>query len=178
MSNNIGFLNTCEQYHLNCQIVKINKSFKSDLDGHNYTNATISLIPEVSTQQMMLFSRHLPQNVYKFKPDEYGTMRESDIPDGYEMFAIFPYPMAHFGKVMFCRANHYCQQTHFHVMTTTSIEMLSTKNKNIIEQITGRSKINGLIVYPNLADELSEEQMIMIESEAGIGHTPINQTKL
>jgi hypothetical protein len=178
MSNNIGFLSSCEQYHLNCQIVKVNRSFRSDLDGHTYTNETISLIPDVSTQQMLLFSKHLPMNVYRFMPDEYGVTRESDIPDGYEMFCMFPYPMAHFGKVMFCRGNHYVAKTHFHVMTMTSIEMLSTKSKNLFEQITGRNKINGLIVYPNLADELDESQMIQIESEAGIGHEAINMSKL
>jgi hypothetical protein len=174
----LGFLNTCEQFHLNCTIKKINKSFTSTLDGKNYTNETISLIPDISTQQMLLFSRHMPLNVYKFMPDEYGVTKETDIPDGFEMFAQFPYPMAHFGKVIFCRGNHYCDKTHFHVMTSTAIEMLSTKSKNILELILGRNKINGLIVYPNLLDELTEDQMIMIESEAGIGHTPINMSKL
>lgn len=169
MMGSLGFLNTCEQFHLNCEVRKVTKNWMHPIHNVPFSSNTISLVPTPSTQQMLFYSSHMPLNVYKFDYRADGTPFETDIPDGFQMWAKFPYPFAHYGRVSLCRANQWCDKTHLHVMNTTAEELCSTAGRSLLDRLLFRgAMINDLVVYPMLLEELTEDQMITLERHSGL----------
>jgi hypothetical protein len=168
MNNSLGFLNTCEQFHLNCQVRKITKQWEHPITKLPYTSNTISLVPVPSTQQMLFYSAHMPQNVYKIGYRD-GVPYETNEPDGFQMWARFPHPFAHYGRVSLCRANQWCDKTHLHVMNSTAEELCSTAGRSLLDRLLFRGQmVNDLVVFPMLLEELTEEQMITLERASGL----------
>jgi len=168
MSNSLGFLNNCEKYHINCQVKKITKQWLHQITELPYTSETVSLIPVVSTQQMLFYSAHMPANVYKTGYRD-GVPYETNEPDGFQMWALFPYPFAHYGKVSLCRANQWCDKTHLHIMSTTSEELCATAGRSLMDKLLFRgAMVNDLIVYPSLLEEITEDQMLILERASGL----------